>query len=78
MPRVKAGELALNYVEQGSGDNIVLAVHGNLGCADWLDLARPLLPPSLRLIAAEWRGCGESDKPAPAADYGNYVPKGHS
>jgi len=72
MPRVKAGELALNYVEQGSGDNIVLAVHGNLGCADWLDLARPLLPPSLRLIAAEWRGCGESDKPAAAADYANY------
>ena len=36
MPRVRAGDLSINYVEHGSGDNVVLAVHGNLGCADWL------------------------------------------
>ena len=52
--------------------------HGNLGCADWLAAVLALLPPTIRVIVAEWRGCGESDKPAPAADYGNYVPKGHS
>ena len=56
----------------------MLAVHGNLGCADWLAAVLALLPPTIRVIVAEWRGCGESDKPAPAADYGNYVPKGHS
>ncbi|HTP94787.1 MAG TPA: alpha/beta hydrolase [Burkholderiales bacterium] len=78
MPRVSVGDLALNYVEHGSGDNVVLAVHGNLGCADWLDLVLPLLPDSVRVIAAEWRGCGDSDKPAPAADYSNYSMRTHA
>ena len=68
MPRVRAGELSINYVEHGSGDNVVLAVHGNLGCADWLGLVLPQLPPDLRVIAAEWRGCGDSDKPEPTSD----------
>ncbi|HMN74451.1 MAG TPA: alpha/beta hydrolase [Burkholderiaceae bacterium] len=72
MPRIQAGSLSLNYVEHGSGDNVVLAVHGNLGCANWLDLALPLLPADIRIIAAEWRGCGDSDKPEPDADYANY------
>lgn len=73
MPRVSVGNLSLNYVEHGSGDNVVLAVHGNLGCAHWLDLALPLLPDNIRVIAAEWRGCGDSDKPEPASDYSNYA-----
>jgi non-heme chloroperoxidase len=78
MPRVRAGDLSLNYVEHGSGDNVVLAVHGNLGCADWLGLVLPLLPPDIRVIAAEWRGCGDSDKPAPASDYSNYSMATHA
>jgi non-heme chloroperoxidase len=72
MPRIDAGDISLNYLEHGTGDTVVLAVHGNLGCADWLDLALPLLPASLRVIAAEWRGCGDSDKPQPTPDYSNY------
>ena len=72
MPRIKAGDITLNYIEHGSGDNVVLAVHGNLGCAEWLALALPLLPANVRIIVAEWRGCGDSDKPAPAKDYANY------
>lgn len=78
MPRIQAGSLSLNYVEHGSGDNVVLAVHGNLGCANWLDLAMPLLPSNLRVIAAEWRGCGDSDKPQPTADYSNYAMDVHA
>jgi pimeloyl-ACP methyl ester carboxylesterase len=78
MPRVKVGDLSINYFEHGTGDNVVLAVHGNLGCADWLDLVIPLLPNSIRVIAAEWRGCGESDKPEPAADYSNYSMDTHA
>jgi pimeloyl-ACP methyl ester carboxylesterase len=78
MPRVRAGELAINYVEHGSGDNVVLAVHGNLGCADWLALVLPQLPPDVRVIAAEWRGCGESDKPLPAVDFSNYSMATHA
>lgn len=72
MPRIKAGDITLNYIEHGSGDNVVLAVHGNLGCAEWLALALPLLPANVRIIVAEWRGCGDSDKPAPTSDYSNY------
>ena len=45
MPRVKAGDLHLHCVEHGEGSNVVLAVHGNLGCADWLALVLPQLPP---------------------------------
>lgn len=78
MPRIQAGDLSLHYIEHGSGKNVVLAVHGNLGCADWLDLALPLLPAGLRVIAAEWRGCGDSDKPEPAKDYSNYAMSVHA
>ena len=78
MPRVRAGELSINYVEHGSGDDVVLAVHGNLGCADWLGLVLPQLPANLRVIAAEWRGCGDSDKPEPTSDFSNYSMETHA
>jgi pimeloyl-ACP methyl ester carboxylesterase len=78
MPRVKAGVVAINYVEHGAGEQVVLAIHGNLGCADWLDLVLPLLPDSLHVFAAEWRGCGDSDKPDPAPDYVNYSMATHA
>jgi pimeloyl-ACP methyl ester carboxylesterase len=78
LPRVDVGGLGLNYLEHGAGDNVVLAVHGNLGCAEWLGLVMPLLPQSLRVIAADWRGCGDSDKPQPAADFSNYTMRTHA
>ena len=78
MPRVKVGNLHINYTEHGAGNNVVLAVHGNLGCADWLALVLPLLPQTIHVIAAEWRGCGDSDKPQPAADYSNYTMETHA
>lgn len=78
MPRIQVGALSLNYIEHGSGDNVVLAIHGNLGCANWLDLAMPLLPANIRVIAAEWRGCGDSDKPDPTPDYSNYTMEVHA
>ena len=78
MPRIACGEVSLNYIEHGSGDDVVLAIHGNLGCTSWLDLALPLLPGNLRVVAADWRGCGDSDKPAPAGDYSNYTMEVHA
>ena len=72
MPRLQVGDIALNYLEHGQGAVNVLAIHGNLGCAQWLDLVLPLLPADLRVIATDWRGCGASDKPEPEPDYGNY------
>jgi non-heme chloroperoxidase len=76
--RIKVGDLFINYIEHGAGENIVLAVHGNLGCADWLDLVMPLVPESIHVIAAEWRGCGDSDKPEPSKDYSNYSMDTHA
>jgi pimeloyl-ACP methyl ester carboxylesterase len=78
MARKQVGPVAINYVEHGAGDNAVLAVHGNLGCADWLGLVLPLLPSNIRVIASEWRGCGDSDKPEPAKDYSNYSMDTHA
>ena len=67
MPRVGVGDVEPHYTEHGAGENIVLAIHGNLGCAEWLDLVLPLLPRSLHVIAPDWRGCGYSDKPEPGS-----------
>jgi pimeloyl-ACP methyl ester carboxylesterase len=78
MPRAKVGNIHISHIDHGAGDDVVLAIHGNLGCADWLDLALPLLPPTMRVIAAEWRGCGDSDKPDPAEDYSNYAMTTHA
>jgi pimeloyl-ACP methyl ester carboxylesterase len=78
MPRAKVGPIHISYVEHGAGDDVVLAIHGNLGCAEWLGLALPLLPPRLRVVVAEWRGCGDSDKPEPASDYSNYTMATHA
>lgn len=78
MPHVQVGALRLHYVEHGAGDRVVLALHGNLGCWDWLSLVLPLLPNELRVIAAEWRGSGDSDKPEPEPDYSNYAMDVHA
>ena len=78
MARIATDTVSMSYLAHGKGDNVVLAVHGNLGCANWLDLVLPLLPDDLRVIAAEWRGCGASDKPQPAADYSNYTMAVHA
>jgi pimeloyl-ACP methyl ester carboxylesterase len=43
-----------------------------------MSLALPLLPSSIRVIAAEWRGCGDSDKPEPSRDYANYSMDTHA
>lgn len=76
--KVKVGELYLNAVQHGEGPITVLFVHGNLGCVDWMDLVWPLLDDRFRVIAVEWRGCGESDKPLPLPDYSNYSMETHA
>ena len=75
---VTAGDIRLHYVEQGKRDNAVIFLHGNLGCVQWLDLVRPLLPDSIHLGALDWRGCGNSDKPEPLEDYSNYSMEQHA
>ncbi len=78
MPFVQAGDIKLHYAEYGSGDNIIVFVHGNLGCLDWMDLAWPMLSDQYHIYAFDWRGCGESDKPEPTKDFDNYSMRQHA
>lgn len=78
MPRVRAGEVWLGWREWGSGDVTVVFIHGNLASKDWIELAARWFPVGLRVIGLDWRGCGESDRPKPAADYSNYSMEQHA
>jgi non-heme chloroperoxidase len=78
MPRVRAAEVQLGWREWGRGDVTVVFIHGNLASKDWIELAAPLFPAGLRVIGIDWRGCGESDRPKPAADYSNYAMQQHA
>lgn len=70
--RIRIGEIALAFREWGEGPVTVLFVHGNLASKDWIELAAPHFPRGVRTIAIDWRGCGDSDKPASAPDFSNY------
>lgn len=78
MPRVQAGEVQLGWREWGKGDVTVVFIHGNLASKDWIELAAPMFPTGLRTIGIDWRGCGESDRPKPEADYSNYAMQQHA
>jgi non-heme chloroperoxidase len=76
--RVRAGEVHLGCRDWGEGDVTVVFIHGNLASKDWIELAAPLFPSGVRVIGIDWRGCGESDRPKPAADYSNYSMQQHA
>src|SRR3954451_2501768 len=78
MPKVQAGCVQLGWQEWGGGDVTVVFIHGNLASKDWIELAAPLFPSGLRVIGIDWRGCGESDRPAPGLDYVNYSMQQHA
>lgn len=78
MSRVQAGEVQLGWREWGNGDVTVVFIHGNLASKDWIELAAPLFPSGLRVIGLDWRGCGDSDRPKPTADYANYAMQQHA
>ncbi|MBB4259439.1 MULTISPECIES: alpha/beta fold hydrolase [unclassified Bradyrhizobium] len=78
MARVQAGEVQLGWREWGRGDVTVVFIHGNLASKDWIELAAPLFPTGLRVVAIDWRGCGDSDRPKPTANYANYSMQQHA
>lgn len=78
MPRVQAGEVSLGWREWGKGDTTVVFIHGNLASKDWIELAAPMFPSGVRVVGIDWRGCGDSDRPAPSADYANYSMQQHA
>lgn len=78
MPKVKAGEIELGYRVWGDGPVTVVFIHGNLASKDWIEAASNWFPADLRVIGIDWRGCGDSDRPAPAADFSNYAVEQHA
>jgi pimeloyl-ACP methyl ester carboxylesterase len=78
MARVQAGDVQLGWRSWGEGDVTVVFIHGNLASKDWIELAAPLFPAGLRVVGIDWRGCGDSDRPKPTADYTNYTMQQHA
>jgi pimeloyl-ACP methyl ester carboxylesterase len=79
MPHVTVdGGLRLGYREWGDGPTTVAFIHGNLASKDWFELVARRLPRDLRVVAFDWRGCGDSDKPEPGKDYANYSMERHA
>jgi non-heme chloroperoxidase len=78
MARVRAGDVELGWRAWGEGDTVVVFLHGNLACKEWIELAAPLFPAGVRVIGIDWRGCGESDRPQATPDYANYSMQQHA
>jgi len=76
--RVKAGDVSLGYREWGDGPIPVLFIHGNLASKDWIELSARWFPRDLRVVGIDWRGCGDSDRPAADKDYANYSMQQHA
>lgn len=72
------GGLRLAWREWGEGPIPVLFIHGNLASKDWIELAARWFPEDLRVIGVDWRGCGDSDKPAAEPGYANYTMAQHA
>jgi non-heme chloroperoxidase len=78
MARVRAGDVELGWRAWGEGDTVVVFLHGNLACKEWIEFAAPLFPSGVRVIGIDWRGCGESERPAATPDYSNYSMQQHA
>ena len=78
MARVRAGNVQLGWRAWGEGDTTVVFLHGNLACKEWIDLAAPLFPSGVRVVGIDWRGCGESERPAATPGYTNYSMQQHA
>jgi pimeloyl-ACP methyl ester carboxylesterase len=65
MPVVEIGDLKMNYVEQGSGDPVIL-IHGNTSSSVWWEYTLARMD-GYRFIAPDLRGRG--DTVGPSADW---------
>ena len=62
MPSVNVKGVRLNYVEQGTGDKIIVFVHGLASAAGTWKEALELLPASYHAYALDLRGFGKSER----------------
>lgn len=64
MPTVKIAKgLNLFYRKSGTGDRILLLVHGNNATSLWWERVMGLLPEGITAYAPDLRQCGDSDHP---------------
>lgn len=62
MPRVRAGDLEVSYLEAGAGSPLVL-VHGNWATSSWWEPTLARLEPGRRAFAYDMRGRGRTRGP---------------
>ena len=62
MARMRIGDITLEYVQEGSGSDLVL-IHGLGGDLHVWDADAPVLARHHRVLRFDVRGCGASDKP---------------
>jgi 3-oxoadipate enol-lactonase len=63
MPRLRANNVHLNYVEAGQGEPPLVLLHGVGGSHEMWQPVLPALSASRRVLAGDHRGHGGSDKP---------------
>ncbi len=57
--KLKNGE-EIAYIDKGVGDNILVAIHGNMTSSKHLDVLYENIPEGIRIIAPDLRGFGKS------------------
>lgn len=70
MPIVQAGSVRLEYDEAGSGDNVMVLIHGAASShRQWASVQHHLAEAGIHSYAISTRGAGASDRGASQADY---------
>ena len=63
MPTIQVGDLKMHYLEQGSGDPVVL-IHGNTSSSVWWEYTLQRMGDTYHFIAPDLRGRGDTEGPS--------------
>lgn len=70
MALVQAGDVQLEYLDEGSGDNVAVLIHGaGLSARIWHTVQKELAEGGIRSLAIGTRGAGGSDHTENDEDY---------
>lgn len=70
--QIKIRDMNINYIDQGSGMNILMLHGWGASAACWSGIIRALSP-YFRIVAPDFPGCGQSDVPADALTNDDYA-----